>query len=236
MRYSIFLFLIFQISLNAQLNDSLIENARKYLYENEVHHKPIYIDSVEHEIKEMPYVMARKYYVFNGEIKTPLIKTKFLHFSINKMDPMPSYIVALYKDSLALLIEWGCSEGYACEKVIMFLNRRLKEEKVLDENQLSDLAYALVKISFPAWNFYRIISSYDDVSWIGDNNKLMYLPDSLKKIIKPMMIKKENNIIELEYYLWNEVILKKIFLHYQNNQLDIKIKPVWNSGRRLMIG
>ena len=183
----------------------------------------------------MPYERAKTYYKFNGEIKTPLTNTKFFAFSINTINPTPSYIIASYKDSLVLLIEWGYRKRYGCEKILKFLNERLEEENKLDGNQLVELAYALVKISFPTWDFYRIISSYDDVSWVGEKNRIMHLPDTLKEIIKPIKIKNENNIVELEYYLWDEVILQKITLSYKNNEVNIKTNLVWNSGRRLSI-
>jgi len=236
MKCFLFTVFIFQIISFAQQNQNLIEKARLFLYNNETHHKPIFIDSVSIEIENMPYEKAKTYYKFNGEIKTPLTNTKFFTFSINTINPTPSYIIASYKDSLVLIIEWGCRKRYGCEKILNFLNERLEEEEnKLDGNQLVELAYALVKISFPTWGFYRIISGYDDVSWVGEKNKIMYLPDTLKEIIKPIKIKNENNIVELEYYLWDEVILQKITLSYKNNEVNIKTNLIWNSGRRLSI-
>lgn len=233
MNYFILTFFLFQILVFAQIDDTLIEKARKFLYENEVHHRPFYIDTINQEINEKPYELARNYYQFNEEIKTPLKKTKFLRYSIMTMSPTPSYIIASFNDSLVLLIQWNCNEGYACDSLIRFFNNNLKEENLLNEDQLVELAYALIKISSPSWNIYKIISNYSDVSWIGENRSVVHLPDSLKEVIKPIKTKRENNGIELHYYLWDEVKLKKGLLHYHNNNIDVKLITIWDSGRRL---
>ncbi|HEX7357466.1 MAG TPA: hypothetical protein VF270_07160, partial [Ignavibacteriaceae bacterium] len=95
---------------------------------------------------------------------------------------------------------------------------------------------AFLKLSSPSWDSYRIIFKYNDVFWIGENRKVEHLPDSLKGVIKPIVVKKEQNIIKLEYYLWDEVKLKKVILYYHNNNVNVKLKTVWNSGRRLSSG
>ena len=218
----------------AQIDDTLIEKARKFLYLNETQHRPVYIDTINLEINEKPYELARNSYQFNEEIKTPLKKTKFLCYSINTMSPTPSYIISSFNDSLVLLIQWSCNEGYACDSLIKFINKRLEEENILNEHQLIQLAYAFIKLSSPSWEIYKIVVDYNNIFWIGENRKVEHLPDSLKDVIKPIVVKKEQDAIKLEYYLWNEVKLKKVTLYYKNNNIDIELINVWDSGRRLV--
>jgi len=233
MKYLALTFCFFQVMSYAQIDDTLIEKARRFLYLNETHHRPFYIDTIKQAINEKPYELAKNSYQFNEEIKTPLKKTKFLHYSINTISPTPSYIIASFNDSLVLLIQWNCNEGYACDSLIRFINKRLEEENSLNKDQLVELAYAFLKLSSPSWDSYRIIFKYNDVFWIGENRKVEHLPDSLKEVIKPIVVKKEQNIIKLDYYLWDEVKLKKVILYYHNNNVNVKLITVWDSGRKL---
>ena len=217
----------------SQIDDTLIEKARKFLYINETHHRPVYIDTINQEINEKPYELARNSYKFHEEIKTPLKKTKFLRYSINTMSPTPSYIISSFNDSLVLLIQWNCDEGYACDSLIQFINKRLEEEDALNEDQLIQLVYAFIRLSSPSWGGYKIVTNYNDVSWIGENRSVMHLPDSLKEVIKPIKTNREKNGIKLHYYLWDKVKLKNVLLYYQNNNIDVKLMTIWDSGRRL---
>lgn len=220
----------------AQIDEALIEKARQFLYLNETQHRPIYIDTINQEIIEKPYELARNFYQFNEEIKTPLKKTKFLRYSINTMSPTPSYIIASFNDSLVLLIQWNCNEGYACDSLIQFINKRLVEENTLINEQLVELAHAFIKLSSPSWDGYKIVSNYNDVFWFGENTNVEYLPDSLKEVIKPVCVKKERDVIMLKYYLWDEFKVREVILYYHNNSINLKLKTIWNSGRKLSFG
>ncbi|MCZ7609991.1 MAG: hypothetical protein M5U17_07465 [Ignavibacterium sp.] len=44
----------------SQIDDTLIEKARMFLYLNATHHRPFYIDTINQAINEKPYELSKK--------------------------------------------------------------------------------------------------------------------------------------------------------------------------------
>lgn len=91
MKLYLSLIFLFTTFAEAQIDTSIIESSRRFLYSNDARHYPFYLDTISWQLKKLPLKEGLSFYVFNHVIDSPLKNTKFLLFHTTRMDPRPYY-------------------------------------------------------------------------------------------------------------------------------------------------
>ncbi|NCQ17723.1 MAG: hypothetical protein GW805_05295 [Ignavibacteria bacterium] len=98
---------------------------------------------------------------------------------------------------------------------------------------MTELAATLGKLSFPN---NKIVSNSDEV-WFRDyRNIVVHLPDSLKGLVKPILIETTIDRTVLEFFVWNIYKLEKVTLWYRNKQIEVNSIVIWKSGHQFLGG
>lgn len=224
----LYLFILFLLTTytEAQIDSSKIEEARRFLFSNDAHHYPFYLDTVSWQLKKLPLKEGLSFYVFNHVIDSPLKNTKFLLFHSTRRDPRPYYLIASYKDTFNLVYDSWCKDSYGCISLVEFINQRLLDEETLQTQQVTELAATLGKLSFPN---NKIVSNGDEV-WFRDyRNIVVQLPDSLKGLVKPLLIETTTDSTVIEFFVWSVYRLEKVRLWYRKKQIEVNSKVIWKS-------
>ena len=141
--------------------------------------------------------------------------------------------VASYRDTFHLVYDSWCRDSYGCNSLVEFINQRLLDEQVLQTQQVTELAATLGKLSFPN---NKIVSNSDEV-WFRDyRNIVVHLPDSLKGLVKPILIETTIDRTVLEFFVWNIYKLEKVTLWYRNKQIEVNSIVIWKSGHQFLGG
>lgn len=230
MKLYLLIILLFSSFAEAQIDSSKIEEARRFLYSQDTRHYPFIIDK---GIKKAPIEQGLHFYRFDLEIDLPLKNTKFLLFHSTRRDPYPYYLIASYKDTFHLVYDSWCWDSYGCNSLVEFINQRLLDEETLQTQQVTELAATLGKLSFPN---NKIVSNDDEV-WFRDfRDIVVHLPDSLKGLVKPILIETTIDSTVLEFFAWNIYKLEKVTLWYRNKQIEVNSKLIWKSGYQPISG
>lgn len=234
MKLYLLIILLFSSFAGAQIDSSKIEEARRFLYSNDAHHYPFYLDTISWQLKKLPLKEGLSFYVFNHVIVSPLKNTKFLLFHSTSMGPRPYYLIASYKDTFHLVYDSWCRDSYGCITLVDFINQRLLDEETLQTQQLYELAITLGRLSSSR---YRIVSTDNEV-WYRKNSDttIVHLPDSLKELVKPLLIETTSDSTVLEFFVWNIYKLEKVTLWYRNKQIEVNSKVIWKSGHQFFGG
>jgi hypothetical protein len=225
MKIFIYLFIVTNSCLIAQVDTTLINKCRRYLYDQDSVCYPFIYDLKKDKFTKKSFEEAKHYYVFVREIKTPLLKTCFLLYKELTMDPNPHFIVASYDNKLQVLKNEYCEARYGCNLLVDFLNQRLIDEEPLNNDQLFSLAQSIGELSSPKWFPSQIISKYDEVWW-KTNSGIEYLPDSLRHIIKPFSIEMQDKNAFLRYFIWNSMTLSEVSMLYNNKIISLNVKRI----------
>ena len=234
MKFYLLLIFLFTSFTEAQIDTSIIEGSSRFLYSNDAHHYPFYLDTVSWQTKKFPLKEGLNFYVFNHVIDSPLRNTKFLLFHSTRRDPRPYYLIASYRDTFNLVYTSWCKDKYGCDSLVEFINRRLLDEEILQTQQLYELAITLGRLSYSS---YRIVSTDNEV-WYRNNSDttIVHLPDSLKGLVKPLLIETTGDSTVLEFFVWSIYRLEKVMLWYRQKQIEVTSKVIWKSGHQFIGG
>jgi len=228
MKLYLLIIFLFTSFTEAQIDTSIIEGSRRFLYSNDAHHYPFYLDTISWQLKKLPLKEGLNFYVFNHVIDSPLKNTKFLLFHSTRMDPRPHYLIASYKDTFNLVYDSWCKDSYGCNSLVEFINQRLLDEETLQTHQLYELAITLGRLSSSR---YRIVSTDNEVCYTKNfDTAIVHIPDSLKGLVKPLLIETTGDSTVLEFFVWSIYRLEKVMLWYRKKQIEVNSKLIWKSG------
>ena len=202
------------------IKDTAFWNARYSLV-----HKTVTIEEILH------------WYIYCGEVKTPIKNTKFLSYLNGSVAPSDAILVVDYKDTLSLAT--FCKNEYACDSLVNFLNQCLLSQSSLSKSELELLITAIGTLSDPGFMRYQKISSWKDISWYpngSDYQRSVNLPDSLKTAIQPLQISTHGDTVYADYFIWDNSapMIKRINLLYFNKKIKLSIQDLGKYGMMLL--
>jgi hypothetical protein len=169
-------------------------------------------------------------FVFDHYIKSPFLNTKFFLFIHKSISPTIYYLMVSNNDSIFFppRIHVDSKNKFDFSELDRFLNSRLLYETAFDKNKFVEFVHFYNNLIDPVFNIRKIIGSWHDIKF----DRYDKMPYSIKKTIKPLLVRIDGNKIFVKLYVWDAVWhqLYEMNYCYKDNQYTLSTKVLGPFG------